>query len=194
MATVMRFAIVVPSVQTNAQWIYKMDEPFWKTVLKEQRVQFVAVVVVLSCTIINGIFVEDEIIKAIVRMILVLALGVQWIDITRDMKRRQIRGMEFDKEQLERFKEPSMTGFMSLKFLVPYKYKRFSYPLQRLLNRTVLSLYTYGSDNNGSYTKICATEKDMFELKLKGYVETEEVEYALEGVKYLTTRKRKLVT
>lgn len=190
----MRYVTVVPNVQTNVQCIYKMDEPFWKTVLKEQRVQFAALVVIFSSMIISLVFVEDEIIKAIVRMIQVLALGVQWLAIARDMKRRRIRGMEFDKEQLERFKEPGMIGFMSLKFLVPYKYKRFSYPLQRLLNRTVLSLYTYGSDNNGSYTKICATEKDMFELKLKGYVETEEVEYALEGVKYLTTRKRKLVT
>lgn len=167
----------------------------WKGIWATQWPSFTALGVVFTCLAISLFITDNYVLKATIQSIQWIAIGIQWLWLVRVSKRRAIDGLNFDREQLVRLADPNMVDFMGLKFLVPHRGSKFSYPMQRLQNKTVLKIYGYGENmGNGSLSKICATEKDMFELRLRGLIETTDIDLAHEGIKYLTDRERKVVT
>ena len=165
---------------------------FWNFI-KENPLMYYPILVIIGVSIMN-IFVDlDPLMEAGSRMIWWTAIGVQWIGFARHHEKRKIEGMKADKDLLKNYAELSRltTGESMVKYMVPYHGTFMSRIWYKMRNRTVLSLFV--SQKMGrlkSFTKFYATEKEMFELKLKGCINTDDGALALKGLKCLSKGKK----
>jgi len=163
---------------------------FWDFI-KDNPMMYYPIVVIVIISIINIIFDLGPLEEDGSRMIWWVAIGVQWFGFERNRQKRKITNLGFDKDRLKTYAEFSqVTGESMVKFLVPYEEKFILRTWNRMLNRTTLSLYvTTVIGTIESFTKLHATKKEMFEMKLRGYINTSDVVLAAKGLKILHKEK-----
>ncbi len=172
---------------------------FWNFMQKNPLVYYPILVICINSvvTIMVTIFFDiDPLAKDISRMIMWTAFGFQWVGIVRSRGKNKIKRMKSDKDLLQTYAEMSQfIGEPMMKFLVPYHGKFMSRMWNKMRGRTILSLYaTKKMGGLESYTKFSATKKEMFELKLKGYINTDDSVLALKGLKCLSKGKKLDIT
>ncbi len=164
---------------------------FWNFANKNYLIYY-PILVVIGISIINMIFDLGPLIETGSRMIMYIAFGCQWFGFVRHYEKNKLVGLKADKDLLKNYTELSqMTGEAMVKYLVPYHGTSMSRIWYKIRNRTVLSLFV--SQKMGrlkSFTKVYATEKEMFEMKLKGCINTYDSELALKGLQCLSKRKK----
>lgn len=164
---------------------------FWNLVQKNSLVYY-PILVMFTISITRIVFDLDFLMEASLGMIMYIAIGVQWIGFVRSHESRKLTGMKADKDLLKSYAELSkLTGETMVKYLVPYHEIFISRMWNKMRNRTVLSLYVpqkFGSLK--SFTKFYATKKEIFEMKLKGYINTDDVELAKKGIQCLSKGKK----
>ncbi len=165
---------------------------FWNFAHKNFLIYY-PILVVVGISAINMIFDLDPLIETGLRMIMYIAFGCQWIGFVRYYEKSKLEGMKADKDLLKNYAELSQltTGESMVKYMVPYHGTFMSRIWYKMRNRTVLSLFV--SQKMGrfkSFTKFYATEKEMFEMKLKGCINTYDSELALKGLQCLSKGKK----
>jgi len=161
----------------------------FRSFLKDNPLLFYPMLIILSIAIANIFFVEDHLIESILNMVTWTALGLQWIGLARNYEKLKIDRLKLDRDLLKTYTELSIvTGESIIRFLVPCHEKFMSRIWNKLRRKTTLSLYTHRGGSR-SFTKLYATKKDMFDMQLRGYINTDDGTLALKGIKYLTKGK-----
>lgn len=167
---------------------------FWGFI-KDNPLMYYPILVIVSISVMN-IFLDSSPLMVVgLRMVLWIAFGFQWVGFARNHEKRKIANLEFDKDRLKTYAELSqITGESIVRFLVPYEEKFISRTWNRMRNMTTLSLFvTTAIGSFESFTKLHATNKEMFEMQLKGCINTNDRVLALKGLEILHEGK-KLVT
>ena len=164
---------------------------FWNFV-KDNPLMYYPLLVIIGIAMVNIIFDLGPLEEVGTRMIWWIAIGVQWIGFERNRQKRKIEQIKLDQDLLKTYAELSqMTGEPSVRFLVPFHEKFISRMWNKLRNRTALSLYAPQKIGRlASFTKLHATQKEMFELKLKGCINTDDGALALKGLQCLSQGKK----
>lgn len=174
-----------------------MDAPeikkysFWDFI-KDNPLIYYPIVVIIIIAITSIIFDLGPLAEEGLRMSWWIAIGAQWIGLVRNHRERKIISLKMDKDLLKSYAElATLTGESIVNFLVPYHGKFISRMWNKMSNRTVLSLYAPKRlDSLHSFTKFYATKREMFELHLKGCINTDDVELALKGLQCLSKGKK----
>lgn len=158
---------------------------------KANPLLFYPIVIIFSITIADIFFVEDPLLHELLRIPTWIAIGLQWIGITRGHEEQKIERLKLDRDLLKTYaKILQITGESSIRFLVPYHEKFISRIWNKLRGKTTLSLYERAGSEFSSFTKLYAAKKEMFDMQLRGYINTSDRELALKGIQCMAKAKK----
>lgn len=150
--------------------------------------QVLAPIGVLICSILMMTVANDTIFDGPLMGLQGVLLVIQFRSLYRTIKATRILRRKEDRECLKQFFESaSLHGIPgSVRFLSIYKDWWLRARYYKLRGITRLSLYRFGNiDEIGSHTKFQVTKKDFFHLQLKGCIDTEDPNRAVEGINFL---------
>ena len=162
---------------------------FWGF-LKDNPLMYYPMVIIFGVAMTDIFFVEDPLLGSLLLMVTWTAIGLQWIGFAQNHEKRKIEKLKMDRDLLKTYTELSqITGESAVRFLVPYHGKFISRIWNKLRRKTTLSLYKRAGSEFSSFTKLYVTKKDMFDMQLRGYINTCDRTLGLKGIKYLTKGK-----
>lgn len=186
-----RFRLFLESIITVI--LYGISRPinFIKTVVRyamKNPAQILAPIGVLVCSALMLATPEDSKLDHILMAIQTILIFIQFGSLVRTIKAGNIHRLKEDKERLQLFFESTgLRGLLgSIRFLSIYKDRWPRAWYYHLRGITRLSLYRWhDTDDIGSYTKFQVNVKDLFHLQLKGCIDTEDPDKAVEGINHI---------
>ena len=161
-----------------------MNKQF-KEWVKEYPIQFFAPIIILIFAGL-GWLIENELIKDVLLFITWVVIGAQWLSIHKsiitNIKERK-------KTDIKRFEDFAGSYPFKVTFLVPYEGSIIRKICNKLSKKISLSMYVHDEISIQSFTKYHVTKKELFNLKLNGYINTNNMEIAKKGIKYIEGKK-----
>lgn len=154
----------------------------FKEWIKEYPMQFYGPIIVLICSVLRLFVIENELMRDILPMIMWSAIGFQWLSIYKSsvaiIKTRR-------KADMRHLEDIPGSFLSSLHYLVPYEGSFINRLWNKLSRKTSLLLYKYSEIEIESFTKFRVTKKELFSLKLNGFINTDNAETAKKGIEYI---------
>ena len=178
-----RIGLVIFEIITKVSGAIK----FIITFAKDRPAQFLAPLGVFICSIVM-LTTDEPVLDPILSGIQAILLFIQFYGIIKSAKESSQKRIKEDKERLQQFFELASLGAAPslIRFLSIYKSRWPRAWYYHLRGITRLSLFKYGEiDEIGSYTKFKVNAKDLFHLQLKGCIDTEDPDKAVEGIDHI---------
>lgn len=169
----------------------RIEKFTFRRFLKNNPLLLYPMLIIFGIAIADIFIVEDPLLHNLLRMATWTAIGLQWIGLARNHEKQKIERLKSDGDMLKTYAELSIvTGESHIRFLVPYRGKFMSRIWNKLCKKTPLSLYEREGGDYPSFTKLYATRKEMFDMQLRGYINTNDGILGLKGIQYLTKGKQ----
>ena len=161
-----------------------------KRFIKDRPFQFLAPFLAIGCFVSGSALANgNPIASDVLRGMGWLIIGFQWVASARTWRRHREEILETEKELLATLQKSG--NLLELQFLVPTESNHTTVNMwNKLRGRTQLRLYSNegGAD---SYSTVSAAKKELFEMHLRGFINTDSPKLAWDGLAFLNGRKIK---